>query len=42
MFNFHGRAGAYFILCLTNLMLCIITFGIYIAVGDGAQSALYL
>lgn len=28
-FNFHGRAGAYFIICLTNVILCIITLGIY-------------
>lgn len=28
-FDFHGRAGAYFIICLTNFILCIITLGIY-------------
>ncbi|GJL44280.1 TPA: DUF898 family protein [Citrobacter farmeri] len=28
-FDFHGRAGEYFIICLTNVILCIITLGIY-------------
>lgn len=29
-FYFHGRAGDYFIICLTNFLLCIITLGIYV------------
>lgn len=28
-FDFHGRAGEYFMICLTNIILCIITLGIY-------------
>ncbi|HAT6801652.1 TPA: DUF898 family protein [Citrobacter freundii] len=28
-FDFHGRAGEYFIICLTNVLLCVITLGIY-------------
>lgn len=29
-FYFHGHAGIYFIICLTNFLLCTITCGIYV------------
>ncbi|WP_148872494.1 DUF898 family protein, partial [Serratia marcescens] len=28
-FVFHGKAGNYFIICLVNLLLCVVTLGIY-------------
>ncbi|SUX69537.1 Inner membrane protein yjgN [Citrobacter amalonaticus] len=41
-FEFRGDGGSYFLICLVNSLLVLVTLGIYPAVGINEMPSLYL